>query len=156
MFRATARAICAASNGIGCGAVREARDTPFTSRKNRVYDVEYSPDGLRLATGGADGVLYVFDTKSGRELFRVPTGQIEINAVAFSPDGKTIATTGDDATIRLWDAQDGKPRLRIEGPQGRHAFSVLFTRDGRQIVSTGNDPVIRIWNAETGAIGGES
>ena len=96
-----------------------------------VYDAEYSPDGLRIATGGADGVLRVFDTKSEQEILRVPTGQIEINAAVFSPDGKMIATSGDDATICFWNALDGKPRF-ISGPKGRHAFALLFTPNGRQ------------------------
>ncbi len=120
-----------------------------------LYDAEYSADGLRIATGGADGILRVYDTKTLREILRVPTGQIEINAVAFAPDGKTIATTGDDGTIRLWDAQDGKPGLRISGPKGRHAFSVLFTPNVRQIVTSWNDPVIRIFNTQSGALEGE-
>jgi eukaryotic-like serine/threonine-protein kinase len=120
-----------------------------------VYDAEYSPDGLRLATGGADGVLSVFDTRTGSEILRVKTGQIEINGSVFAPDGKTIATSGDDSTIRLWDALDGKPRLRISGPKGGQPHSLLFTPNGRQIVTTWDDPVIRIWNAQTGALEGE-
>jgi eukaryotic-like serine/threonine-protein kinase len=136
------------------GRLRGTGPTLHVSQKP-VYDAEYSPDGLRLATGGADAVLHVFDTRTGHELLRVATGQIEVNAVAFAPDGKTIATTGDDGTIRLWDAQDGKPRLRIEGPRGLHAFSVLFTPDGRQLVSNANDPLIRIWNAQTGELEAE-
>jgi WD40 repeat protein len=94
----------------------------------------------------------VYDAKTGREINHVPTGQIEINATVFAPDGKTIATSGDDETIRLLDAVDGKPRLRISGPKGRHAFSVLFTPSGGQIVTTWNDPVIRIFN--TRRVGG--
>ena len=68
---------------------------------------------------------------------------------------ETIATSGDDETIRRLDAVDGKPRLRISGPKGRHAFSVLFTPSGGQIVTTWNDPVIRIFNTQTGALEGE-
>ena len=97
----------------------------------------------------------MYDAKTGREINHVPTGQIEINATVFAPDGKTIATSGDDETIRLLDAVDGKPRLRISGPKGRHAFSVLFTPSGGQIVTTWNDPVIRIFNTQTGALEGE-
>lgn len=97
----------------------------------------------------------MYDAKTGREINHVPTGQIEINATVFAPDGKTIATSGDDETIRRLDAVDGKPRLRISGPKGRHAFSVLFTPSGGQIVTTWNDPVIRIFNTQTGALEGE-
>ena len=97
----------------------------------------------------------MYDAKTGREINHVPTGQIEINATVFAPDGKTIATSGDDETIRRLDAVDGKPRLRISGPKGRHAFSVLFTPSGGQIVTTWNDPVIRIVNTQTGALEGE-
>ena len=89
-----------------------------------VYDAEYSPDGLRLATGGADAVLRVFDTKTRQELLHVATGQIEINAVAFSPDGKTIATTGDDSTVHLWDAQDGRPRFASKARRDGTLFTV--------------------------------
>jgi eukaryotic-like serine/threonine-protein kinase len=120
-----------------------------------VYDAEFSPDGFRLAAAGADGILHVLDVRTGKEILRVPTGQIEVNAAVFSPDGKTIATTGDDSTIRLWDAIDGKPGLRLRGPKGGHAFGVVFTPDARQIVASGDDPVIRIWDAQTGALMGE-
>jgi WD40 repeat protein/serine/threonine protein kinase len=120
-----------------------------------LYDVGFSPDGLRLAAGGGDGVLYVLDTRTGREVLRVPTGQIEINGTVFTPDGKTIATSGDDATIRLWNARDGKPVLCIKGPKETQPHALVFTRDGRQIVSSWDDPVIRIWNSATGTLVGE-
>lgn len=136
------------SRSIGTGQTLHLSQKPL-------YDVGYSPDGLRLATGGGDGVLYVLDTRTGRELFRVPTGQIEINGTVFAPDGKTIATSGDDSTIRLWNAHDGKPVLCIKGPKKTQPHALVFTRDGRQIVSSWDDPVIRIWNAETGALVGE-
>jgi eukaryotic-like serine/threonine-protein kinase len=123
--------------------------------KKPLYDVQFSPDGKRLAAGGADAVLYVLDAPTERELLRVPTGQGEINASVFAPNGKIIATSGDDSTIRLWNARDGKPVLCIKGPKEAQPHALLFTRDGRQIVSTWDDPVIRIWDAATGALAGE-
>jgi WD40 repeat protein/serine/threonine protein kinase len=67
--------------------------------------VAFSPDGLRVVTGGgADETVKLWDAKTGEEIMtrgRHPGGII---GVSFSPDGQKIVSIGDDEDVRVWDA----------------------------------------------------
>jgi hypothetical protein len=66
-----------------------------------VWSVSYSPDGSRLASGGWDGTVIVWDAASGRAIHTLRGHTALVRAVAFSPDGARIASTGVDGSIRL-------------------------------------------------------
>ncbi|TAH49077.1 MAG: hypothetical protein EYC68_18255 [Chloroflexota bacterium] len=60
--------------------------------------VAFSPDGKRLATGGENGQVKLWDVTSGKELFSIPAHEKAIWSVAFSPAGTRLAT---GATMEL-------------------------------------------------------
>lgn len=72
-----------------------------------VQFLAYSPDGRRLATGGTTsgqrGVLKLWDTMSGREVFSAPLPVATLTALAFSPDGQRLlaAVSPSDLTAAL-------------------------------------------------------
>ena len=58
--------------------------------------VAYSPDGTILAaTSTRDGLIFLLDVASGRELGRLDGPRSQQKALAFSPDGKILATGVD-------------------------------------------------------------
>ncbi|MFE6923369.1 toll/interleukin-1 receptor domain-containing protein [Nocardia sp. NPDC057663] len=121
--------------------------------------ITISPDGKRIATGGAD--VRLWDGITTRQISHsVPTGSWDIvHRMVFSPDGKWIVSGSHDKTIRLWDADTGQP---IGEPISGHqdaVWGLAFSPDGRYIVSGSGssytiDTTVRLWDATTGmAIG---
>ncbi|WP_353259581.1 WD40 repeat domain-containing protein, partial [Prochlorothrix hollandica] len=69
-----------------------------------VSDVQFSPQGDRIVTGGSDGTVRLWDLQ-GQELTKFVGHQGRVMSVQFSPQGDRILTRGSDGTARLWDLQ---------------------------------------------------
>ncbi len=110
----------------------------------------WSPDGTRLALGGAQGV-WVYSTAmlTGRSTL-LPDAQNSIISVAFSPDGSTLASINWDSTVRLWDASAGAERAALPGTALWDGMQ--FSPDGRWLLSGTVDGSIVIVDAQTGAL----
>ena len=62
-----------------------------------------SPDGRRLAIGGSDGLITIWDLASRRILVALEGHESPVLDVAFLGDGDTLVSVGDDQ-VRVWRA----------------------------------------------------
>jgi WD40 repeat protein len=79
---------------------------------DEVFAAAFHPDGRRLATGGRDRAVWLWDLARGEEVARLPGHTSFVLSLAFSPDGATLASGSGDATVRLWDTAPLKTRYQ--------------------------------------------
>jgi WD40 repeat protein len=113
----------------------------FAEHLHPVLDVAWSSDGTRLASGGADSSVIVWDVQTGESL-SVLAGDI----VSWSPDGEWLATALYDS-IFVWDPQTGNRLHSLRGHRGE-ILSVTWSPDGKLIASGAEDGAVIIWELE--------
>lgn len=74
----------------------------FTSAKQASV-LALSRDGLTLAAGGTDRVVWVWDLPEAKLALSEDLGQ-GVAAVAVSPEGRRIAAVGAAGAVRVWEA----------------------------------------------------
>lgn len=81
--------------------------------KGAITDIQYSPDGTRLAVATYIGV-WLYDTYTYTELALLKHGLDQgATSLAFSRDGETLVTANWDNTILLWDIHTGQRRTTM-------------------------------------------
>ncbi|MYG08289.1 sigma-70 family RNA polymerase sigma factor [Candidatus Poribacteria bacterium] len=124
--------------------VRFVDGNPFN-----VLTLAFSPDGTRLASGGKDKTVRLWDTATNNELATLQKHTGWTNALAFSPDGKMLASGSTDKTVQLWDTATGAHLATLTG-HANNIVALAFSPNGRTLASGSIDGTIRFWNTETG------
>src|SRR5579859_2449957 len=120
-----------------------------TQADKTIFAVAWSPDGARLACGGGEYKIDIFDTRLWKQQITYKGHHSAVYAVAWSPDGRQIISTGADDAMHLWDAMHG----RNVATYFKHisiVSGVAWSPNGQRIVSVGYDKTAQVWNAVTG------
>lgn len=119
-----------------------------------VLDVRYDANGTRLAVGGADNRVAVYDTEDFSSHLRVDNHANWVMALAWSPDGRYLASASLDRTAKLFDLKTGDV-ISTYGGHGAPVLGVAWRADGKQVFSTGRDKKIHVWESGLADIEGK-
>src|SRR5688500_7181978 len=117
--------------------------------------VACSPDGHRLAVGGADGFVQILDGTpidgpgDAGQLLTLEGHRHAVVALGYSPDGARIASASWDGTARVWDAHTGREAMTFRG-HGAAVTGVAWTPDSRRVASASWDGTARVGGPATG------
>ncbi|MEI8078942.1 MAG: WD40 repeat domain-containing protein, partial [bacterium] len=113
---------------------------------------EFSPDSSRLLVGTEEGLVLVFDPRTGAELLRYTKHSqsflsVLLHTLAVGPDNRRVLSGSFGGAVHLWDLQTGEPLcepIRVDRMTAA-VQTVQLSPDGRQILSWEADLGMRLW-----------
>jgi WD40 repeat protein/DNA-binding SARP family transcriptional activator len=109
-------------------------------------DVEFLPDGRRLASINEDGEIAIRDLQTGRELRTIRVGGSSISSLDVTPDGAVIAAGRNNGLATAWDVRTGE-KLFSTQQHDAEVVDVEWSQDGEHLVTATLPGSIRILDA---------
>ena len=108
--------------------------------------VAVSADGKKIASGGCDRTVRVWEYPSGKLEQSIENHADWVLGIAFAPDGKHLLTCSRDKTAKVWDLAAKESVLTFPEHQAP-VFGVGVKADSKAGFSVGTDKQVRMWNA---------
>lgn len=112
--------------------------------------------GGRLAAGGADGSVQLWDVRNARQPVRLTAApdalRSPIQYVIFDATAHLLAAGNSAGNIELWDVTDlARPRVLAVIPAdapgpGHTTWALAFSADSRLLAAAGGDGLVRLWD----------
>ena len=128
----------------------------FHGHNGSVLDVQFSPDGSIIASGGMDGSVRFWDIASGKNIktfFDQSTSWGLVTSIDFSPQGDKLV----NSRVQTWDIASGRLERRFEALYGTSSGQVFFLPDGERVAvcSFSGDfsnpkSAIQVWRMDNG------
>jgi WD40 repeat protein len=117
---------------------------------DEVLCLALSADGKKLAAGGCDRMVYVWDLSGGPAAAKLEQSFENhadwVTGVAFTPDAKFLLTSSRDKTAKVWNLTTKESALTFPDHQNT-VYNVAVKPDGKVGFSVGEDKQLRSWNA---------
>jgi serine/threonine protein kinase/WD40 repeat protein len=107
-------------------------------------ELEWLPDGKRLASGDVDHSINLWEASTGKLLDRLAGHTNDSIRVAIHPAGELLASTCWDRTLRLWHMGTGQELFKTSW-NAEALRSLGFSRDGRTLAADVADHQLRLW-----------
>jgi WD40 repeat protein len=142
-------AACDSQGAILVGDIRDQKLQPVGSRHNgAAYCLAFRPDGQELASGGSDGLVRLWETKTRKplaELATPPGGAVQ--GVAYSPRGDLLAAATAAGRVFVFSVATRRELFSFQAHKGM-TNSVAFSTDGKYLATGGSDNLVKVWRTD--------
>ncbi|KAK9456111.1 WD40-repeat-containing domain protein [Dipodascopsis uninucleata] len=108
----------------------------LTGHKQEICGLKWSFEDDKLASGGNDNKLFVWDTMSDAPLLKFNDHVAAVKAIAWSPHQRGILASGGgtaDQRIKFWNTMTG--RMLSEIDTGSQVCNLIWSKNSNEIVS---------------------
>ncbi|HTI15160.1 MAG TPA: WD40 repeat domain-containing protein [Dictyobacter sp.] len=135
----------------------------YTGHNASIYTVAWSPNSQRIASGGEDNNVKVWNAFTGDNQLTYSGHHGTITSVDWSPDGKEIVSGSYDGTAQVWNATTGvrittyvnhqdSNCSNMSGEQSNAPImSVDWSSRSAYIASASFNGTVQVWLAQNGA-----
>jgi WD40 repeat protein len=120
----------------------------FEDHGDRVVAVAVYRDE-HIITGSYDGLLRLWDLKTGNMLKKMEGHRSRVRALAVSPNGYWIASGDESGELIAWHGQTGGLYQANEKAHHGWIFSLHFSSDSGQLASGSFDTTTKLWSTST-------
>nr|XP_031862925.1 uncharacterized protein CI109_001399 [Kwoniella shandongensis]KAA5529997.1 hypothetical protein CI109_001399 [Kwoniella shandongensis] len=126
---------------------------------DEVWRIEWSPDGMQLASAGKDKTVVIWQLKASpkegggtqynvESLHQLRDHSDPVDAMAWSPDGKTLVTAADK-TVYVWNTKTGtqRPRPSAGSQHGDTISAIQWLPDGSEFIVASMDCKVVFYSA---------
>ncbi len=115
-----------------------------------INDMNWSPDGTKIATASTDRTVAIWNTFTGKRLLVLSGYLSSVRHVSWSPDGTKIVTNSNEST-KMWDIASGQLLFTLNGHYADINY-VCFNNSGTKFATCSSDKTCKIWDAESGLL----
>jgi WD40 repeat protein len=107
----------------------QAVSAELQGHKHRINSIEFSHNGVLVATASMDRTVGLWDTQSN-EVTALCGHKAQVNEVDFNPSGTLLASAGGDRLVQIWDTKARASKLSFTDAKAP-VQAVRFSADGR-------------------------
>jgi predicted NACHT family NTPase len=116
-----------------------------------VHSIAFSNDGSKLASGGTDNNVHVWDVRTGEELLTFRGHRGPVTSVCWGKNDQLIASGSADQSVILWNSLNGDIFRKAENIFPNWVTGVTFSSTSDEIAIVGGMGTggVSVWNLGT-------
>ncbi|MEI6235050.1 MAG: c-type cytochrome domain-containing protein [Planctomycetota bacterium] len=111
--------------------------------KDCVLTLDFSSNGLQLASGGADKAVRLWDVATGKLSRSLEAHSNHVLGVAFRHDSRRLVSASSDNSVKTWDLKTSDV-LKTFADYTKEVNSIHYVGQSDTVLTTGGGPIVRV------------